>query len=162
MLARLRSHQYHHWNWPLMQNFPLTLFLTETFDMLCFSPRWVDVVSIVRICMMSNSSGFYLVVLLDDLFWKWQLVMWRGSFRDAFWPHVNLACFVVQCQLIDVIASFTTSLTAQLSNRSSNLCAHSYTSMESSFTLFSIVYGIRSLLAMTKVGLWLTTVVSFK
>ncbi len=61
----------------------------------------------------------------------------------------------MQCQFIDVIVSFTIFLIAQLSNRSSNLYAHNRASMESSFTLFSMVSNIGSLLAMTKVGLWL-------
>jgi hypothetical protein len=61
--------------------------------------------------------------------------------------------FVVQCQVIDVISSFTTSLIAQLSNRSFSHYAHNYASMESYFTLFSIVFGMGSLLAMTKISL---------
>jgi hypothetical protein len=70
--------------------------------------------------------------------------------------------FIVQHQLIDVIAPFTTCLTAQLSNRSSSLYAHNHASMESSFTLFSMVFGVGSLLVMTKVSLWLNVVVWFK
>jgi len=70
--------------------------------------------------------------------------------------------FVAQHQLIDVIASFTTSLIAQLFNRSSSLYAHNYPCMESSFTLFSIVFGIGSLLAMTKVDWWLIVMVCFR
>jgi hypothetical protein len=78
------------------------------------------------------------------------------------WTTCRLGPLVVQCQPIDVIASFSKSLSAQLSSKSFSLCTHYHVSMESFFTLFSMVFSIRSLLAITKVGLWLTVVMCFK
>ncbi len=84
------------------------------------------------------------------------------GFSQMCFRHMQVGPFVVQHQLIDVITSFTTFLTAQLYSRSSSLYAYNYASMGSSFTFFSIVFGMGSLLAMTKVGLYVTIVVCFK
>ncbi len=83
------------------------------------------------------------------------------GFSKMCFCHMQFGPFVVQHQLIDVITSFTTFLIAQLYSRSSSLCAYNYASMGLSFTLFSIIFGMGSLFAMTKVSLYVTIVVCF-
>ncbi len=114
-----------------------------------------------------NSCSIKLLKFLWSYLTRWYALKMvarnvMGVFPRCAFATCKFGPFVVQHQMIDVIASFTTSLTTQLSNRSSNLYAYNCASMGSSFTLFSIVSSMGSLLAMTKVGLWLTFVMCFK
>jgi hypothetical protein len=104
-----------------------------------------------------NSCGVKLLKFLQSCLTRWSTLKMAVHYAVGVLPICVFATckfgpFILQCQLINVISFFTASLTTQLSNRSSNLYAHSRASMESSFTLFSTVSRMWSLLAMTKVS----------
>jgi len=91
-----------------------------------------------------NSRGVRLLGFLQRCLIKWSILKMvahdaMGVLPICVFVICKFSPFVVQCQLIDVIASLTTSLITQPSIRSFGLCAHNHASMESSFTLFSIV-----------------------
>jgi hypothetical protein len=114
-----------------------------------------------------NSFNVKLIRFLWNYLTRWSIQKMAihnvvGLLLRCVWATCIFNPFVLQHQSIDVIDSFNTSLNAQLSNKSFSLYAHSYVFVESSFTFSSIVYDIGFLLAMTKVGLWLTTMVCFK
>ncbi len=114
-----------------------------------------------------NSCNIRFFGFLQSCITKWSVLKMAihnvvGLLLRCAWATCRFGPFVMQCQVIDVIASFNMSLSARLSNKSSSLYAHCRVSIGSSFTLFSIISSIGSFLAMTKVNLWLTVMVCFK
>jgi hypothetical protein len=114
-----------------------------------------------------NSWGVQLLGFLWSYLTRWfalKIVSCNvvGFVPKCAWVTCRFGPFVMQHPMINVVFSFSRSLNAQLSSRSSNLYVYYCVSMESSFILFSIMSSIRSLLTMTKVGLWLSIVVCFK